>query len=510
MNDQRKIALYAAAVFLSSALLMVLELLAARLIAPHVGVSLYTWSAVIGVVLAGLSAGNALGGIWADRRAGAAAAGTVLLAAGITALLIPWLLREVAGSLHALQLSILSSSLLLVLCLFFVPALLIGVVTPLLTTLALAHTERPGHVVGMMHALGASGSIIGTFAAAWWLIPWMGSRDLVLLSGAILLLLGGSLFLPLRGWRRQVPALLVVLCAGALGAVVWLSPALASPCERESSYFCIRTVDEGRHASVGQMRSLVLDHLLHGTNAEDDGSYLHAPYTQLMRELACRHHHDKDELRMFFVGGGAYTQPRAFSFAQRPVSITVAELDPLVTQTAIERLFLDPQTMRILHGDARAVLQRLPAHERFEIVVGDAFHDIAVPYHLVTREFAQLVQSRLSDDGVYVLNLVDVYPRGRLMQAMLATLRSVFAHVDVWLHQVPDAPSRVTYVISASNAALPQGANRRTLRSVTAPARSWVRITDNLQEAPDVPVLTDDRAPVEQLISSLFTGRLGR
>ena len=55
--------------------------------------------------------------------------------------------------------------LLLVLALFLLPAVLIGIVTPLLTTLALARSRRTGHIVGMMHALGATGSIIGTFVA---------------------------------------------------------------------------------------------------------------------------------------------------------------------------------------------------------------------------------------------------------------------------------------------------------------------------------------------------------
>ena len=91
---------YAATVFLSSGCVLVLEIVAGRLLAPYVGVSLYTWSAVIGVVLAGLSVGNAIGGAWADRRARAGAAGAVLAAAGLSALLIPGLLLLTARGLQ--------------------------------------------------------------------------------------------------------------------------------------------------------------------------------------------------------------------------------------------------------------------------------------------------------------------------------------------------------------------------------------------------------------------------
>src|SRR5712692_7003749 len=54
-------------VFVSSACTMVLELVAGRIMAPYIGVSLYTWTSIIGVVLAGISLGNYLGGKVADR-----------------------------------------------------------------------------------------------------------------------------------------------------------------------------------------------------------------------------------------------------------------------------------------------------------------------------------------------------------------------------------------------------------------------------------------------------------
>ncbi|MGB5832134.1 MAG: fused MFS/spermidine synthase, partial [Thiohalocapsa sp.] len=78
---------YAVTVFLSSALLLVLEIVAGRLIAPYVGVSLYTWTSVIGVILAGLSLGNWIGGVWADRGGNGRSVGLVLAGAGVYCIL---------------------------------------------------------------------------------------------------------------------------------------------------------------------------------------------------------------------------------------------------------------------------------------------------------------------------------------------------------------------------------------------------------------------------------------
>ena len=86
-TQRRVLAGYAATVFVSSALLLVLEIVAGRLIAPYVGVSLYTWTSIIGVILAGLSLGNWIGGVWADRGGNGSSVGLVLAAGGIYCIL---------------------------------------------------------------------------------------------------------------------------------------------------------------------------------------------------------------------------------------------------------------------------------------------------------------------------------------------------------------------------------------------------------------------------------------
>ena len=160
---------YGATIFLSSAILLVLEIVAGRLIAPYVGVSIYSWTSIIGVILAGLSLGNWLGGRWADREGGEKAVGLVLMLAAVFCIASLLMLTLVAPVLQSSQLDLISSSFFYVLSMFFIPAVLLGVVTPLLTTLALRLDQRIGHIVGRMHALAALGSILGTFITGYWL-----------------------------------------------------------------------------------------------------------------------------------------------------------------------------------------------------------------------------------------------------------------------------------------------------------------------------------------------------
>ena len=89
-GDLRPLPLPEIFAFLGSGSLLVLEIVAARIIAPNVGVSLYTWTSVIGVVLAGLALGNWLGGKVADTRPGRTTLSALYLGAvGVALMLLP-------------------------------------------------------------------------------------------------------------------------------------------------------------------------------------------------------------------------------------------------------------------------------------------------------------------------------------------------------------------------------------------------------------------------------------
>lgn len=501
-----RLAWYGAAVFLSSGGLMALEIAAGRLLAPYIGVSLYSWTAIIGVVLGGLSLGNWAGGVWADRGGAEAAVGWTLGAGAVACIAILLLLTVVAPPLQRSGLGLLSVSFLFVAALFLLPAVLLGVVTPLLTTLALGLDARTGHVVGRMHALAALGSIAGTFLTGYVLIQTLGTRSVIIGTGAML----GTMTLPfLWGAWRSLGSLALVMgiCLGGTAS----RGGFLDPCDQETSYFCIRIVDMTQEAPFGHARGLVLDHLLHGISHEEQPTLLIAPYTHLMDELI-NLQLSAIQVRspaVFFAGGGAYTQPRALQARYPSAQLTVAELDPEVTRAAREHLFLDPGGMRIVHSDARRVLASMPAG-RFDAIVGDVFHDIAVPFHLVTLEYARLVKSRLRPEGLYVLNVVDGHPDPRLVKSIVNTLRPVFTRVQVWLDEWPAQPWRATYVISAGGA---RGFPER-IQARSGPAREWWDVTETLASTGTppsaLPVLTDDRVPVERLLSSLALSTLGR
>ncbi len=496
-----RIVWYGVTIFLSSAILLVIEITAGRLIAPYVGVSIYSWTSIIGVILAGLSLGNWLGGWWADHGGEEKATGVVLALAGIFCLFSLLALTLIAPVLQSSHLDLVSSSFLYVLGMFFVPSVLLGIPTPLLTTLALRLDERAGRIVGRMHALAALGSIIGTFLTGYVLIQYFGSRNIVIACAVLLFVLAMPFF------RKTPKAPLAVLVAFGLGlsVIVYARQGFTNPCDRESNYFCLRVVDASAEAPFGSARALILDHLLHSMNHQEDPAMLMSPYVQLMDELVLAHFEASaiPTLKYFFAGGGAYTQPRAVQTLTPDARIVVAELDPAVTLIAQRELYVSTEGMEIFHGDARTTLYRL-SDSQFDVVVTDAFHDIAVPYHLVTQEFAQLVKARMNPEGLFVTNIVDAFPDPKMVKSLTKTLEQEFTHVDIWLDDIPKRQQRMTYVISASNKEIVDD----VLDAQRGFARRWYRVNRPLMSVGtpmyQLPVFTDDFVPVERMIADLL------
>jgi predicted membrane-bound spermidine synthase len=184
-------------VFLSSACLMVLELVAERIIAPHVGMSLYTWTSIIGVILAGMSLGNYLGGRMADRRASPSLLGRIFLFSGLTTL--PILAADGLELLAVVAWPFILKILVVITSLFFLPAAILGTVSPIVTKLAIRDLARSGRTLGQIYAAGSAGSIVGTLATGFLLVPWFATHVIVSSVAGLLLLLG--LLLLVRTWR---------------------------------------------------------------------------------------------------------------------------------------------------------------------------------------------------------------------------------------------------------------------------------------------------------------------
>jgi spermidine synthase len=396
----------------------------------------------------------------------------------------------------------------LVAALFLLPSLFAGTVSPILTRLALddAPAQR-SRVLGRMFAAGALGSIAGTVVAGFVLIAWVGTLGTLLGVAALELLLAGAFLAAARPSRATVAAGVAATAVAGLGLFLASArtDAFVSPCTVESSYFCIRVIDY--EAQSGRpSRLMVLDHMGHGINDRDEPRWLHGSYAALTDRLVRVRGIADGPFAAYFVGGGAYTVPRAWLHSFPQSELWVAELDPAVTAVAQAQFWLTGSPrLHTLHGDARAVLARELAARRFDVVLGDAFHDISVPAHLTTREFAEAVRERLNPAGIYLMHIVDLASDPRFLVSEVRTLLQVFPQVEVWVDDRQWATGgRISFLVLAARAPTPAAALRGESPDDLAEDRAWTRLPDRALRrvalAPRVPVLTDDHAPVDRLM----------
>jgi len=478
-------------VFATSAAVLVIEILAARLLAPYVGVTLQTYTAIIGVVLAGISLGSFVGGRLADRTDPRNLLGPALMLGGALALTTVPVVRLVGPGL---PLGGAGASVLLALLGFFPPAAVLSAVSPMVVKLQLATLDEAGTTVGRLSAIGTAGAIAGTFVTGYLLVAAFPTPPLFLAVGAALLLTGLTLALRLRAGERRPVAGIAVL--GLFGA--GLTTVIPSPCQVETAYYCAAVRDD---LPPCDGRTLYLDTLRHSCVHPDDPLRLDFSYAQILSDVVATVAPESEPVDALHVGGGGFSLPRYLA-AQRPASTSVVlELDPALVDVARDELGLTTgPDLRVEVGDARTALGSQP-DDAYDLVIGDAFGGLAVPWHLATTEFAAEIARTLRPGGTYAINLIDYPPLG-FARAEAATLREVFAHVAVIAPAARlDGEEGGNIVLVASAAPIDAAGIRasngaRGGDDMVATGAALDVFTDGARP------LTDDYAPVDQLLTT--------
>jgi spermidine synthase len=474
-----------ALVFFASGAVLVLEIVALRLVGPYVGVTLQVSSSVIGVSLGAIAYGTWLGGRLADKFDPRLLLAPALLLAGIgTAVTLP--LVRWGGEI--LRGGAAPAVLLLAAMAVFLPAFLLAGITPLVVKLQLGDLRRTGEVVGRLSSIGTLGAITATLATGFIFVAAVPTSVIILTLAGVLAVVAVILAWWLRAsmWGSHRTLLAVV---GLLGA--GLGATAPTPCDVETAYHCARVeTDPARPGG----RTLILNSARHSYVDLNDPRHLEFAYVQWIGALTDVMRPAGAPIDALHLGGGGFTVPE-YVAATRPASDQlVLELDGGLVRLDREKLGLRTgPALRVEVGDARVHLAGRPA-ARYDLVVGDAFGHLIVPWHLATREMAADVARVLRPAGIYAQNVID-YPPDRFIRSEVATVAAAFPHVALIAPQdALDGGTGSNFVIVASRSPLPVDALRKRLS---------VRVLDGAELDAFVGgarILTDDFAPVDQLL----------
>jgi len=489
-------------VFLTGSAVLILEIAAVRILAPYYGSSLHVFSSVLTVILAALSVGYWYGGKRADKHQSIDELYALIAVSGLLVLILLFI-AGTALPASSQYFSVSTGPLLFSFILFFLPSFLLGIVSPYIIKLQSMHTPTTeiGSIVGKTFFWGTAGSIVGSLASGFFLIPTLGVELTITFVSIILVGLGivTPLFLdrPIRkGWFMGILILVLVFGSCLYLLTQQRNDKFVYHSDGLYSSITIKDVDMyGQHARL----------LNRDTNNSSaiflDNKELVFDYTQFAKLYTTL---TPNASSMLMLGGGAYTIPRTIVASDPDIKIDVVEIEPQLFEIAQEYFDLS-DTSRITNyaEDARVHLSR--TDKKYDFIFSDLFGtNHAAPFHLTTYEYYKLVREHLTEDGVLIINYIgkpaDIGPS--LTGSLTKTLTKVFPNTRSFMTRAsqPTERQNIMFVSRKSELALvfPESIPARNDRTLILKDMEM----DLVAYSPgNEYLLTDDHAPVDYLMA---------
>jgi spermidine synthase len=436
MKNKRNIGMVEVSVFVCGAILMMVEISGGRLLAAEYGGTIYVWGSLIAVILSGLSLGYYFGGSFADKKPTRASLGLVIMGAGFLVACIPLFYKYAAGFISAFAGETAIAPLIAVAVFFFLPSMLLGMVSPFAIKLNAIELKEIGATSGNLYALATLGSVLGTFLATFWLVLWFPLSVIFFGLGGCLFIL--SFFLAKK--YRVYIFLAFVLLVGLgflLGTFSGIARDTANmgisskkingvPQEevsfsKESHYGRVEVKDERG------IRSLYIDGGIMGAMDISD-KFKTLPvwgYVDFFEKIALSEENIKDVLNLG-VGPGLVASRLSERHAMH---VDAVDINETVLDAAQRYFGLTPgQNLTLFVDDARLFLKK--TEKLYDLIELDAFKynkgSYAVPPHLTTREFFQESKNHLKKDGIFAMLVID---NNQFFSSEYATLQAVFKNV---------------------------------------------------------------------------------
>jgi len=488
--------------FISGAAIMVIELSGIRLLAPIFGNSIYTWTALIGVVLVAFSVGGYAGGYLADKTTSPNVVVTILVASAVFIIVVPTIHAISNQSMH--RLGFVYGPTILSVLLFLIPGSLLGAINPYATRLLskLSDDKKIGAATGAANMASALGSFIGTYMAGFYLVPYMDVRNIFMLTAFVLVVVGAMILIStgMQMSKRRVAAygcMLLVAVAISTGLRLSYGPGVIEV--TNSKYQQIMIYEEDID---GVPSRLMIN------NGQPQGGVRTDTMKSILEfqsywKIVKRYKQTIDTALM--VGGGTFSVPQDIQDTYPSANITVLEIDEDVTDVAMQYFNMDQYpTIKVVTSDAR--LYSNNDKTLYDFIFVDAYNgNYSLPSHLATVEYFETLKERLAPDGLIMVNLIgnEAGPMSTVFGAVYNTFGSIFGDVNVYRTKPAKENHKATNLImlASVNGSLPVE---------TYPVSSVVRsYLDTLVPKSNIkvstsPIVTDYKNPLDAISSSML------
>jgi len=481
-------------VFICGAVVMIFELVGSRVLGPYFGTSIFVWTSLIGIILGSLSMGYYLGGKTADKNPKMSNLSLIVflssVSVGLTIIIKDFLLIYLQTSISDIRVSSVIASFIL-----FSPAsILLGMVSPYAAKLKLDSLNTSGKIIGNLYAISTAGSIIGTFLSGFYLIPHFGTNKLLIILSITLIITSLALFSK-KIIKVRLSTLVFMISSWFVFTGYNYLAQSAGFIDVDTAYNRIWIYNYNDQKTNKPARVM-------GINNENHSS-MFLDSDELTNEYTKYYHLAKhfypDFKTTLMLGGAGYSYPKAFLNNYPESTIDVVEIDPMVTELAKKYFNLKENSrLNIYHEDGRAYLNK--TSKKYDVIFGDAFSShYSLPYQLTTKEAIQRKYDILNDDGVVILNIISAIEgeKGEFLRAEYAAYKSIFPQVYLFPVREPSNGGEVQNIILVAL----KSKDNQNFNDVDPKLNEYLQHLWKQEIDDDVPILTDDFAPVDYYIS---------
>lgn len=419
-------------VFLSGALTMMLELIAARVLSPYVGSSNLIWTTIIGIMLTSMSIGYWFGGKMADKNKenDIKLLSNYLLISAIATSIIPILEVVFIDVLSQLSSNLIFVAIICATVTFGIPSFLLATVSPIAVKIKNNSMDHIGATSGKISSLSTIGSIFGTFFAGFILIPNLGVRNIILGCSILLWILSVYLFnkKDKKYYILMVVELLIIIGLNLLGGYLFQikNPDITRDVDSEYSRIWVTNLNAGENTYKTLQVDTGLESYINQETGEMGAAYLY--YYDLFE------YYDKEAKDALMIGGAAYTYPMHYLKKYENKTIDVVEIDETMTQIAEEEFGLDKNNpnLGLITQDGRSYLNY--NEKKYDTVFIDAFKGLNAPFELTTYEAMQKVYDGLDDNGTVITNIISAVEGNDadFIKYEYSTYKAIFDDVKVF------------------------------------------------------------------------------
>ncbi len=487
-------------IFIIEAICMSIELVAARVLSPYFGNTNVVWTSIIGIILLSSSIGNYIGGILADKKSPDKILRIILLSASFFILIIPIAQESLLNWISSWTSDIKLGAIISTILLFFIPSLLLGLITPIILKIKLLKLETTGKTSGKIYAISTLGGIFGTFLSGFYLVPHFGSVSILFMLSVVLLII--SIVLNIK--KIDIVLLTFVIIIVVLNIILFF-------------FYYKGNLRNGYRIFEGKENIKVNFDTEYGRvtiynsineNGEKirtlsvDGGFESATYINKEKRYELVFEYTKYYDLMFkssrninnvlLIGGGGYSYPKYFISHYDSKRMDVVEIDKDVTEIAKKYFYLNDlikdynikhnKRLNLINEDGRTYLNK--NSKKYDAILNDAFSGTVPPKTLTTVETITKIKQSLNEGGLYLTNILSSLEgkNSKFLKAEVKTLLTKFKNV---------------YVVPCLTNKLEEYQNIMVLAS-----DEDIPIDNNyeLKLSEDTIILTDDYCPVETLI----------